>query len=71
VVEGEQMSLQDLRTLREHAVYLATQLENERNASRDKTEFLKRLVHPEDFGHAVSAEVRNLAYQLLINERTE
>jgi len=63
--------LQDLRTLREHAIYLATQLENERSQSRDKTEFLKRLVHPEDFGHAVSAEVRNLAYQLLINESTE
>jgi hypothetical protein len=62
------VTLQDVRTLREHAVYLATQLENERTASRDKTEFLKRLVHPEDFGHAVSAEVRNLAYQLLINE---
>jgi hypothetical protein len=52
-------------------VYLATQLEQERNASRDKTAFLKRLVHPEDFGHAVSAEVRNLAYQLLINESPE
>lgn len=62
------MNLQDLRTLRQHAVYLATQLENERNASRAKTEFLKRLVHPEDLGHCVSAEVRNLAYQLLINE---
>lgn len=65
------MSLQDLRTLREHAVYLATQLENERNSSRDKTAFLKRLVHPEDLGHAVSAEVRNLAYQLLINESSK
>jgi len=42
------VSLQDQRTLREHAVYLATQLEQERNASRAKTEFLKRLVHPED-----------------------
>ena len=65
------MSLQDQRTLREHAVYLATQLEQERNASRAKTEFLKRLVHPEDLGHAVSTEVRNLAYQLLINESQE
>lgn len=62
------MNLHDLRTLREHAVYLGQQLELERNASRAKTEFLKRLVHPEDLGHAVSAEVRNLAYQLLINE---
>lgn len=65
------MSLQDQRTLREHAVYLATQLENERNASRAKTEFLKRLVHPEDLGHCVTSEVRNLAYQLLINESQE
>ena len=65
------MSLHDLRTLREHAVYLATQLENERNASRAKTELLKRLVHPEDLGHCVSSEVRNLAYQLLINESPE
>jgi len=65
------VSLQDQRTLREHAVYLATQLEQERNASRAKTEFLKRLVHPEDLGHAVSTEVRNLAYQLLINESQE
>lgn len=62
------MSLHDLQTLREHAVYLGQQLELERNASRAKTKFLKRLVHPEDLGHAVSAEVRNLAYQLLINE---
>ena len=69
MAEGEQMTLQDLRTLREHAIYLATQLENERSASRAKTEFLKRLVSAEDLGHAVSSEVRNLAYQLLINEQ--
>lgn len=71
MAEGEQMSLQDLRTLREHAVYLATQLENERSQSRAKTEFLERLVSAEDLGHAVSSEVRNLAYQLLINESPE
>jgi len=63
------MTLQDLRTLREHAIYLATQLENERSQSRAKTEFLKRLVSAEDLGHAVSSEVRNLAYQLLIHEQ--
>lgn len=62
------MSQQDLKTLREHAIYLATQLENERNASREKTAFLKRLVHPEDLGHCVTSEVRNIAYQLLVNE---
>jgi len=65
---GEKVSQQDLKTLREHAIYLATQLENERNASREKTAFLKRLVHPEDLGHCVTSEVRNIAYQLLVNE---
>jgi len=63
------MSQQDLQTLREHAIYLATQLENERTAARQKTEFLKRLVSADDLGHAVSSEVRNLAYQLLIHEQ--
>jgi len=62
------VSQQDLITIRDHVIYLATELEQERSASRNKTAFLKRLVHPEDLGHAVSAEVRNLAYQLLINE---
>lgn len=62
------MTQQDLKTLREHAIYLATQLENERNASREKTAFLKRLVHPEDLGYCVTSEVRNIAYQLLVNE---
>jgi len=28
--------------------------------------YLKRLLDPEDLGHAVSHEVRQLAYQLLI-----
>ena len=65
------MSQQDLITIRDHVIYLATELEQERSASRNKTEFLKRLVHPEDLGHAVSTEVRNLAYQLLINESPE
>ena len=63
------MNIEDIQGLRELAVSLGTQLEQERNASRDKTEFLKRLVHPEDLGHAVSAEVRSLAYQLLIQEQ--
>jgi hypothetical protein len=62
------LTQQDLKTLREHAIYLATQLENERNASREKTAFIKRLVHPEDLGHCVTSEVRNIAYQLLVNE---
>jgi hypothetical protein len=65
------LSLQDLRTLRELAVSLGTQLDQERTQARAKIQFLKRLVMPEDLGQHVSAEVRNLAYQLLINESDE
>ena len=62
------MNIEDIQGLRELAYTLGITLENERIASRAKTEFLKRLVSPEDLGQAVSSEVRNLAYQLLINE---
>ena len=65
------MDDKERNTLREHIVWLGSQLEYQRQINKANTEFLKRLVHPEDFGHAVSAEVRNLAYQLLINESTE
>jgi hypothetical protein len=68
VAEGEQMNIEDIQGLRELAYTLGITLENERTASRAKTEFLKRLVSPEDLGQAVSSEVRNIAYQLLINE---
>ena len=62
------MNIEDIQGLRELAYTLGITLENERIASRAKTEFLKRLVSAEDLGQAVSSEVRNLAYQLLINE---
>jgi hypothetical protein len=68
VAKGEQMNIEDIQGLRELAYTLGITLENERIASRAKTEFLKRLVSAEDLGQAVSSEVRNLAYQLLINE---
>lgn len=63
-----EMNIEDIQGLRELAYTLGITLENERTASRAKTEFLKRLVSAEDLGQAVSSEVRNLAYQLLINE---
>ena len=53
--------------LREHIVWLGSQLEQERKQNQDTVVFLKRLLDPEDLGHAVSTEIRQLAYQLLIN----
>jgi hypothetical protein len=50
--------LDQLRTMREHIIWLGTQLERERESSRDKTVLLKRLLDPDDLGQAVSNDVR-------------
>jgi hypothetical protein len=56
------------KTMREHIVFLGTQLENERHASQHKTALMRRLLDPEDLGHAVTPEVRKLVYVVLTNE---
>jgi len=60
--------LDQLRTMREHIIWLGTQLEKEREASRDKTVLLKRLLDPEDLGHEVTDQVRKQAYIIISNE---
>ena len=63
-----QKMLDQLKTMREHIVWLGTQLEKERESSRDKTVLLKRLLDPDDLGHAVTNEVRKQAYAIISNE---
>ena len=53
--------------MREHIVYLANQLEQTRKSNQQQIVFIKRLLDPEDLGHAVSNETRQIAYTLLIN----
>ena len=60
--------LDQLRTMREHIIWLGTQLERERESSRDKTVLLKRLLDPDDLGHAVTNEVRKQAYAIISND---
>ena len=60
--------LDQLRTMREHIIYLGTQLEKERESSKEKTVLLKRLLDPDDLGHAVTNEVRKQAYAIISNE---
>ena len=60
--------LDQLNTMREHIVWLGTQLERERESSRDKTVLLKRLLDPDDLGHAVTNEVRKQAYAIISND---
>jgi hypothetical protein len=60
--------LDELKTMREHIIWLGTQLEKERESSREKTVLLKRLLDPEDLGHAVTNEVRKQAYAIISNQ---
>ncbi len=55
--------------MREHIIWLGTQLEQERDSSREKTVLLKRLLDPDDLGHAVTNEVRKQAYAIISNDQ--
>lgn len=61
------MEDKERQVMREHIVWLSMQLEQERKFNLETVAFLKQLLNPEDLGHAVSNNVRKLAYQLLIN----
>jgi hypothetical protein len=61
------MDDKERQAMRDHIVYLGTQLEQTRKANQQQIVFIKRLLDPEDLGHAVSNECRQIAYGLLIN----
>jgi hypothetical protein len=47
------MDNKERETLREHIVWLGSQLEQERKQNQATVVFLKRVLDPEDLGHAV------------------
>jgi hypothetical protein len=57
-----------IAVMRDHMVWLSNVLEKERQQARLKTILLKRMLDPDDLGHAVSEEVRRIAYQIISNE---
>ena len=63
----DEQSKTEIEVLREHIVWLSSELEKERLQNRHTIEFLKQLINPDDLGYAISNEVKQLAYQLLIN----
>jgi hypothetical protein len=65
------MHEQERNTMREHIIWLGTELEKQRKANQQNVVFLKRLLDPEDLGFAVSNEIRKIAYVLLINQHTD
>lgn len=62
------MENEERKTMREHIIFLGTQLEAERKKNMAKSELLRRFMDREDLGWAVSDEVRRLAYQVLTDE---
>ena len=68
LVGGCVMDDKERKVLREHILWLNDRLNSSHKADRDKTVFLKRLLDPEDLGHAVTDEVRRIAYQLVLND---
>jgi len=62
------MENEERKTMRDHIIFLGTQLEAERKKSMAKSELLRRFLNREDLGWAVSDEVRKLAYQVLTDE---
>ena len=62
------MTQNEIDVMREHMVWLARQLEKEREQSLAKNHLLRRFLDPEDLGFAVSDEVRKIAYQIISNE---
>jgi 3-deoxy-D-arabino-heptulosonate 7-phosphate (DAHP) synthase class II len=64
------MHEKERQTLRDHIVWLGTELERQRKLNQQHIVFLKRLLDPEDLGYAASNEVRKIAYVLLINNNT-
>lgn len=67
LVGGYVMDDKERATMREHIVWLGTELEKQRKANQQQVVFIKRLLDPEDLGHAVSNECRQIAYTLLID----
>ena len=62
------MTQDEIDVMREHMVWLGHQLEREREQSKAKTQLLVRVLNPDDLGHAVSDEVRSIAYQIMSND---
>ena len=61
------MEDKERQAMRDHIVWLASELEKERRQNLATIGFLEQLLDPEDLGHSATNEIRQLAYQLLIN----
>jgi hypothetical protein len=68
-IGGVSMDDVERKAMRDQIVWLTQELEKARRANQDKTLLMARMLSPEDLGHAVSNEVRQLIYTTIINEQ--
>lgn len=68
-IGGVSMDDSERKAMRDQIVWLTQELEKARRANQDKTLLMARMLSPEDLGHAVSNEVRQLIYATIINEQ--
>ena len=68
-IGGVSMDDVERKAMRDQIVWLTQELEKARRANQDKTLLMARMLNPEDLGHAVSNEVRQLIYTIIINEQ--
>lgn len=68
-IGGVSMDDSERKVMRDQIVWLTQELEKARRANQDKTLLMARMLSPDDLGHAVSNEVRQLIYTTIINEQ--
>ena len=68
-IGGVSMDDAERKAMRDQIVWLTQELEKARRANQDKTLLMARMLSPEDLGHAVSNEERQLIYTTIINEQ--
>ena len=56
---------EERNAMREHIVWLTKELEDTREQLKTRNELLKEMLNPEEFGHAVTQEIRGRIYTIL------
>jgi hypothetical protein len=59
------MTNEERTTMREHIVWLTTELESARKKLKQRDELLGEMLNPDQLGHAVTQEIRGRIYVML------
>ena len=59
------MTNEERTTMREHIVWLTTELESARKKLKQRDELLGEMLNPDQLGHALTQEIRGRIYAML------